>query len=218
MIQKFFLLILGASLCGCSLFTPAPEMHKSAEELASEGSSAFLAKDYKDALKAYTRLKDWYPFSRYAILAELKIADSHFHLEEYDEAILAYEDFEKMHPRNEAIPYVIYQTGLCWFNQLRTLDRDHTPARKSLNQFNRLVDQFPQSEYAQNAREYIDQCIASLAGHELYIADFYMKTGKYQAALERYKGIVEIYPDSEQSREALARIPECRQRADKEKK
>ena len=201
--------------CGCSLFETSNEMNRNAEELVSEGSSAFLDKDYETAIKAYTNLKDWYPFSKYASLAELKIADSHFYLEEYDEAIPAYEEFEKMHPKNEAVPYVIYQIGLSWFKQLGTVDRDHTPALNSLTQFNRLKDQFPQSEYTQKATEHIAKCTANLVGHELYVANFYMRTKKYAAALKRYEDIVEKYPDSKESKEALAKMPECKALADK---
>lgn len=173
---------------GCSLFEKPQEMNQNAEELVSEGSSAFMDQDYKAAIKAYTKLKDWYPFSKYAILAELKIADSHFHLEQYDEAILAYEEFEKLHPKNEAIPYVIYQTGLSWFKQLGTIDRDHTPARNSLTQFNRLIDQFPRSEYAPKAKEHIAKCIGMIAAHELYVANFYMRTKKICSCPEAVYG------------------------------
>src|SRR3989339_930602 len=116
MTNKILLSFIVLLFCGCSLFETSHQMNKNVEELVSEGSSAFLDQDYPTAIKAYTNLKDWYPFSKYAILAELKIADSHFYLKEYDEAILAYEEFEKLHPKNEAIPYVIYQTGLSWFN------------------------------------------------------------------------------------------------------
>ncbi|MFA5905316.1 MAG: outer membrane protein assembly factor BamD [Desulfobacula sp.] len=217
MMKKLFLFFTVFLFCGCSLFETSHQMNRNAEELVSEGSSAFMDKDYKEAIKAYTNLKDWYPFSKYAILAELKIADSHFFLEEYDEAILAYEEFEKLHPKNEAIPYIIYQTGLSWFNQIGTVDRDHTPAMNSLTQFNRLIDQFPQSEYAQKAKEQIAKCIANIAGHELYVANFYMRTNKYAAALKRYENIVEKYPSSKESKEALAKIPECKALVDKEK-
>jgi outer membrane protein assembly factor BamD len=217
MMKKIFLSFMIMLFCGCSLFETSHQMNKNAEELVSEGSSAFMDKDYKEAIKAYTNLKDWYPFSKYASLAELKIADSHFYLEQYDEAILAYEEFEKMHPKNEAIPYVIYQTGLSWFNQLGTVDRDHTPALNSLTQFNRLIDQFSQSEYAQKAKENIAKCIANIAGHELYVANFYMRTKKYAAALNRYEDIVQKYPNLKESKEALAKIPECKALADKEK-
>jgi len=209
----FFTIILLVS--GCSWFETSQEMEKNAEELVSKGSSAFVSGDYRIALKAYTDLKDWYPFSKYAILAELKIADAHYHLEEYDEAMLAYEEFEKMHPKNDAIPYVIYRSGLCWFDQLDTIDRDHTPAKNSLTQFNRLIAQHLESEYAQKAKENIVKCLDNLSGHELYVANYYMKTKKYKAALKRYKYLIKNYPDSKESKEALKRIPKCRALANK---
>ncbi len=214
--KLFLLFIVSALLCGCSIFEDSGDtMGKGVQELAYEGSNAFVAGDYKDAIKAYTDLKDWYPFSKYAILAELKIADSHFHLEQYDEAIMAYEEFEKMHPKNDAVPYVIYQTGLCWFNQIDTVDRDNTPAKNSMIQFNRLLNQFPSNEYAQKAKPLIKTCLENLSGHELYVANWYMKTKKYASALKRYEYIVEHYPGSKESQEALNKIPRCRELANK---
>ncbi len=215
MTKILLLITIVMFLAGCSLFESSYEMEKNADELVYEGSSAFAAGDYKDAVKAYTDLKDWYPFSKYAILAELKIADSYYHLKEYDEAIIGYEEFEKMHPKNEAIPYVIYQTGLCWFEQLDTIDRDSTPAKNSITQFNRLINQFPEDEYAQKAQKNIKTCLSNISGHELYVANFYMKTKKYHAALKRYEYLVEHYPGSQDSKEALNKIPECRALANK---
>lgn len=210
----FFLTVI-LLLSGCALFQDSYDMEKSADELVSEGSSAFVEGDYKTAVKAYTDLKDWYPFSKYAILAELKIADAHYHLKEYVEAVAAYEEFERMHPKNEAVPYVIYQTGLCWFNQIDTIDRDPTPARNSLKQFNRLIDQYPESDYVQKAAKNIKTCRDNLSGHELYVADFYFKTKEYKAALSRYEYLVEHYPDSKEARDALNKIPRCRKLANK---
>ena len=203
---------------GCALFEDSRRMEKTAEQLAAEGASAFMREDYKDAVKAYTDLKDWYPFSRYAILAELKIADAHFHLEQYEQAVIAYEQFEKMHPRNEAVPYVINQIALCWFNRIDTVDRDISPAKNALAQFKRLTEQFPDSEYAQKAPDLMNACIDKIAGHELYVAQFYMKTGQYQAAVKRFEHIVEFYPGTDHSQTALNRIPECAAKAASAKK
>jgi len=214
-------LILGlfvVFLSGCSLFEESSQMNKSAQQLAAEGAAAFMNKDYNDAVKAYTDLKDWYPFSKYAILAELKTADAHFHLEEYDEAIVAYEGFEKMHPRNEAVPYVINQIGMCWFKQIDTVDRDSSPAENAMAQFHRLLNQFPDNELAEEAAIHIEACINNIAGHELYVADYYYKTEEYQAALKRYQHIVEFYSGTEQSQIALAKIPEVAEQVKKIKK
>ncbi len=206
------LLILGSLLffiSGCSLFDGTGQMNKNAEQLAAEGAAAFVNEDYTDAVKAYTDLKDWYPFSKYAILAELKIADAQFYLEQYGEAIMAYESFEQMHPRNEAIPYVIKQVGMCWFKQMDTVDRDDTPAKNALAQFQRLRDQYPGNEYGKETADNIQKCIDNIAGHELYVANFYNKTKKYKAALKRYEYIVEYFPGTEQSKIALNKIPAC---------
>ncbi len=207
--KKLILLgILVIFISGCSIFEESSQMNKSAQQLAAEGAAAFMNEDYKDAVKAYTDLKDWYPFSKFAILAELKIADANFKLEEYDEAIVAYESFEKMHPRNEAVPYVINQIGLSWYKQIHTVDRDPSPAKNAMAQFRRLLIQFPDSEYKKEAVESIEKCIDNIAGHELYVANFYNKTKEYAAALKRYEYIVEFYPGTEQSEIAMAKIPQ----------
>ena len=213
-----FLLLFASIFCisGCSLFDGSSgQMNKNAEQLAAEGASSFMNEDYKDAIKSYTDLKDWYPFSKYAILAELKIADAHFHLEQYDEAIMGYSAFEKMHPRNDAVPYVINQIGMCWFNQINTIDRDDTPAKNALAQFQRLAEQYPGSEYGKDTQENIKKCLDNIIDHELAVANFYYKTKKYKSALKRYEYIVEYYPGTEQSKTALNKIPKCTELANK---
>jgi outer membrane protein assembly factor BamD len=213
------LLFLFASIfciSGCSLFDGSSgQMNKNAEQLAAEGASSFMNEDYKDAIKAYTDLKDWYPFSKYAILAELKIADAHFHLEQYDEAIMGYNAFEKMHPRNDAVPYVINQIGMCWFKQINTIDRDDTPAKNALAQFQRLAEQYPDSEYGKNTPDNIKKCLENIIDHELAVANFYYKTKQYKSALKRYEYIVEHFPGTEQSKSALNKIPKCSELANK---
>ncbi len=203
-------------ISGCSLFDGSSgQMNKNAEQLAAEGASAFMNEDYKDAITAYTDLKDWYPFSKYAILAELKIADAHFQLEQYDEAIMGYNSFEKMHPRNDAVPYVINQIGLCWFKQINTIDRDDTPAKNALAQFQRLAEQYPGNEYGKDTEENIKKCLENIIDHELAVANFYYKTKRYKSALKRYEYIVEYFPGTEQSKLALNKIPKCAELANK---
>ena len=181
----------------------------SAQELAWDGMDAYEDGAYKDAIEHFQQLKDWYPFSKYAILAELKIADSHYHLQEYEEAIFAYEEFEKLHPRNEAVPYVIYQIGRCYYDQIDTIDRDQTPARKALETFQRLNKQFPNDQYARSASEHIPKCLKSLAGNEYYIGVFYYKSKHYSAALQRFMSVLSNYPDVGYHQKALQYIAKC---------
>ncbi len=106
--------ILGA---GCAFFETKEQA--SAEELASTGMELYQREKYSGALEAFQNLKDWYPFSKYTSLAELKIADAHYQKKAYEEAIFAYQEFKSLHPQNEAIPYVDYQIGLCYYDRMR---------------------------------------------------------------------------------------------------
>ena len=180
-----------------------------AQELAWEGMDAYENGKYDKAIDKFQKLKDYYPFSKYAILAELKIADCHYHRQEYGEAIFAYENFEQLHPRNEAIPYVIYQIGRCYFDQINTPDRDQTSAQKALEAFQRLMQQYPQDPYAVRAAEHIDKCQKSLAGHAYVVGVFYYRTKHYKAALHRFMTIISDYPDVGYHQKALEYIAKC---------
>ena len=178
---------------GCAWFETKEE--KTAQELASDGMDQFNRGKYKKAIESFEKLKDWYPFSKFVILAELKIADAYYNIKEYEEAVAAYEEFEKLHPRNEAVPYAMYQIGLCYFEQIDTVDRDQTSAKKALDTFNRLKKQFQVDSYTIKAQEHIKKCLKSLAGHEFYVGIFYLKSKHYKAALNRFKSVLSNYPD-----------------------
>lgn len=201
------LLFLGT---GCAWFKKKQEM--SAEELATEGMAQFEKGNYGKSLELFEQLKDWYPFSRYAILADLKVADAHYRKRNYQEAIDAYEQFESLHPRNEAVPYVIYQIGRCYFDQLETPDRDQSVARNAMQTFQRLVAQYPEDTYAYKAKELIRKCTKSITEHEFDVGLFYYKRGNYKAALERFQSILVDYPDVGVHRKALEYIGLCKER------
>ena len=180
-----------------------------AQELAWDGMDAYENGDYKKAIDKFQNLKDYYPFSKYAILAELKIADAHYRLEEYEDAIFAYENFEQLHPRNEAIPYVIYQIGRCYYDQINTPDREQTSAQKALVAFQRLIKQFPRDQYSTRAAEHIKRAQKSLAGHAYVVGVFYYNTKHYKAALQRFMSIISDYPDVGYHQMALEYIAKC---------
>lgn len=195
-------------LTGCALFSQKQE-EKPAAELIEDGMADFDKGNFSDAIKNFEQLKDWYPFSKYAIVAELKIADAHYYLDHYAEAVTAYEEFEQLHPRNESIPYVIYQIGRCYYDQIDTIDRDQTSARKALETFRRLIRQFPEDPYAIKASTHATICLQSLAGHEFYVGKFYLRSKHYQAALERFKAVISNYPDVGMHYQALRYIAQC---------
>ncbi|NOY70463.1 MAG: outer membrane protein assembly factor BamD [Deltaproteobacteria bacterium] len=189
---------------------------KTAVQLSTEGNRFFEDGNYGKAVKAYKRLKDWYPYSEYAKAAGLKIADAHFKMKEYDEAVSDYEEYEKLHPSDSHIPYVIYQTGRCHYDRLTSIDRDQTPARKAVSTFTRLISRFPDSSYAVKSRPMLEKCLKNMAGHEFTVGLFYFRARHYKAASQRFLNIVTDYPDSGYNEKALEYIARCRQRKENE--
>ncbi|MFZ0448924.1 MAG: outer membrane protein assembly factor BamD [Desulfatiglandaceae bacterium] len=167
---------------------------------------------YKAATESFQKIKDRYPYSKFATIAELKIADTLFLLASYDESYEAYKEFERLHPTNPSIPYVIYREGLCHFNQIKTIDRDQTHSVKAKEEFDRLVKRFPKDVYASRARMKIRKCYIDLAGHELSVAHFYYKKKEYRAAAGRFRYAIENYPDVGQYAEALEYLGKCEER------
>ena len=211
----FGCLIAALMLIGCSSLQQridkllGREEAHTAQELAWNGMEDYENGKYADSIEKFQKLKDYYPFSKYAILADLKIADAHYHREEYEDAIFGYENFEKLHPRNEAIPYVIYQIGMSYYDQISTPDRDQTAARKALETFQRLKKQFPQDEYARRSEEKITKCLKSLAESTYLIGVFYYRSNHFKAALQRFMSVVSDYPDVGYHQQALEYIAKC---------
>ena len=202
------IMVLLAVVSGCSWFETAKQ-EKTADELINEGMASFEKGDYRKAAESFQRLKEWYPFSKYASLAELKMGDAFFHAEQYDNAIAAYGEFENLHPRNEAVPYVIYQIGQCYFKQIDTIDRDQSNTLKASDAFNRLIRQFPDDPYSKKAAEHIRECQKNLAGHSFYVGVQYYKSKRYKSALSRFKSVISEYPDVGYHQESLRYIALC---------
>ena len=207
-------LILLIACSGCAWFQP--EKEKSAKELNDEGSEYLEDKRYTNAIESFEKLRDWYPFSEYATVAELKIADTHYFIEEYEEAVFAYREFEELHPTNEKTPYAVYQIGRCYFVQVDTIDRDQTAAQKAFHSFERFIKNYPDNVDVPQARENITKCLQSIVGHELYVGRYYFNANRYKAALQRFHNVIKDYPDVGYHKDALEYILLCRKEIEKE--
>ncbi len=190
-------------LNGCGIidyfYLPPPE--DTAQELFEAGNDAMREKDYASATEYFTTLKDRYPFSPYTIEAELSLGDAYFLDEEYMLAVDTYKEFEMLHPRHEAIPYVLFQIGNANLKSFISIDRPQTNIAEAYQYFMRLQEAHPGTEYAAKALEYLHICRKYMAEHEIYVADFYWRTNRYTSAFMRYKTVVEQYADVEEYQE-----------------
>jgi outer membrane protein assembly factor BamD len=213
----FFILFLG----GCAKwdrFFSSKEEEKTPSQLVSEGTDYLARGHYEAATKAFQKIKDRYPYSRFAVEAELKMADSLYKREQYEEALEAYGEFERLHPKNPNIPYVIYQKGMTHFEQVSTIDREQQHTLQAKDEFERLVKKFPKTNFAERARKKIRECYISLAEYELYVGHFYFKSKKYRAAAARYRYLLKNYADMGQYHEALEYLSKCKEKMAEEQR
>jgi outer membrane protein assembly factor BamD len=161
--------------------------------LYQQGVTYYQDGNFKKSAEVFQRLKEEYPLSKFTIMAELGIADSHFSKKEWPEAELAYTEFLNLHPTNENLPYVSYQIGLCHFNQITTIDRDQSEAIKALREFERLNTRFPNSKFAFLAEKMVRECKKIMGEKEFYVGEFYFNTKRYRAALRRFEKVARDY-------------------------
>lgn len=191
------LAVMLSAASGCGLidyfFLPQPE--DTAQEIYESGMNAMAEGRYSRAAETFGKLRDRFPFSPYATEAELGLADSYFLNRRYDEAIVAYKEFEALHPRDENIPYVLYQIGEANLKTFRSIDRPMTQVSEALEYFTRLEQSYPNTTFAAQARAKIVECRKLQAEHELYIADFYWRSGRYGSAWKRYSYVAESFSE-----------------------
>jgi len=133
----------------------------------------------------------------------LRIADTYFGEEKYDEARVEYQAFLNYHPVNKDAAYAQFQVALCSYNQLTTIDRDPEPVHTAVKEFETLKNRYPKSAYEEQAIRYIALCRDRLAEYELYVGRFYHKKGSYLAAAARLEKALQDYPGSTAEKDAL---------------
>ncbi len=192
-LKHFLCLLLIVGMCACAA---APDIKKpnTDEDYYNKAMAFFKARNYFDAIPAFQELKEKFPLSPYAVLAELRLGDSHFYKEEYVEAIHMYENFRRLHPNNQSVPYSIYMTGMCYYNQILTIDRDPTFARQAAEQFQQLLELYPTSPYTGKALFKLSESRRIIAEHEFHIAEFYLFYKNYSGAISRFNAILKEYP------------------------
>ena len=197
LLRPLVLLVSLACVSGCGIIDMVylPPAEDTAQEIYEAANDAMAEKNYVRAVELYNQLRDAYPFSPYTTEAELSLGDAYYLDGEYVLAAETYKDFESLHPRHKAIEYVLYQIGMSLQRQFRSIDRPTTELQEACAYYERLLQQYPNSQYAKAARERILECRRSMAEHELYIADMFWHMNKYGPAWHRYTYVTENFQD-----------------------
>ncbi|NGY05261.1 outer membrane protein assembly factor BamD [Solimonas terrae] len=171
--------------------------------------------DYDTAIQRYNTLATRFPFTDYAIQGEMEKVYAEYRAFKSDEALTDADHFLRDYPRNPGVDYVQYLKGLVNFDRDRGLEamlgfdvskRDITNLRRSFDDFQLLVQKYPDSRYIADARLRMIDLRNRMADHEMTVVRYYMRRGAYIAAAKRAEQIVAEYPGSPITVEALAAL------------
>jgi outer membrane protein assembly factor BamD len=203
-VAAMLVLALHALSSACSAPPKAPdkitqELLSSPKEVLFEKGKAFIEKKrYGQGRKYLSFVFETYPNDALGREALLLVADAYFKeggTTGYTEARFRYRDYLNRYPGAPRRDYARYQFALCYDKEHEKPDRDQTSTREALDQYVALIREFPDTGYAGAARERIRQLTDLLAEHEFAIGFFYLRKGASSAALSRFAGLEQRFPD-----------------------
>ena len=217
-IARIALLALLVALAGCSLFNRGkkgePMDTMSVEELYQQGVSALEVGNNDFAARSFERLIARFPFGPYTEQSQINLAYAQYKDNKPDDAYSTVNRFIKTYPTHKNVDYAYFLRGLINFNRsggfleryvgLDMSKRDQANLRQSFDDFGALITRYPQSRYAEDARQRMIYLRNMMASSDLHVAMFYLRRGAYVAASNRAKSIVETYPQSPEAGDALA--------------
>lgn len=214
--KYILILIFGLFLNGCAIFGDPTEIDDTkgwtAERIYEEGQTKMRDKEYDKAIIYFGKLESRYPNGRYAAQAQLETAYAYFKQQDPVLCTAAADRFIKLHPNHQNVDYAYYLKGIAVFNERGIIekataqqisDRDPRALRDSFNSFKVLATRYPNSRYTKDAIQRMVYLSNSLSDHELHVARYYMKRKSYVAAINRCKHVLEYYPDSPSTEQAL---------------
>lgn len=181
---------------------PVEELYNNAMDLLKDGS-------YDKAARAFDEVERQHPYSVWATKAQLMAAYSHYEHNKFDDAINSLDRFIQLHPGHKDAAYAYYLKALCFYEQIADVNRDQRMTANALKSLQEVVDRFPTSKYARDARMKADLARDHLAGKEMAVGRWYEQQGQYLAAINRYRLVLDNYQTTTHVPEALHRLAEC---------
>jgi outer membrane protein assembly factor BamD len=179
------------------------------EEIYQQAYQEFNKENYEEAADLFQTVESQYPSSPWAADALVMMAYSRYMDKDYAGAILAVDRYMRFHPGHRDVPYMMYLRGMCYYHQVSDVRRDPGMSAYALQQFQQLVDRFPNSEYAKNAENKILILKNYIAGKVMYAARNDMQQKNWTAAITRLQSVVSTAQETVMTPEAMFRLTEC---------
>jgi outer membrane protein assembly factor BamD len=176
----------------------------------AEAMKSYRAKEWEDAKALFGEIKKLFTYSRYARLAELRLADIEFEQEKFSDAITAYRDFITSHKSDPDIEYARYRVTKALFKDIDDTfflppqeERDQATVQEAYKEIKSFVRDFPHTRYLKDQLYMFDVIVGRLMRHELYVARYYLRLDNFKAAVTRMDYALKTYPGSHLEPEAL---------------
>jgi len=203
------LVVVGPVLvAGCS-DTKDNYVERPVEQLYNTAMDDLLDDNYAKAAKEFDEVERQHPYSVWASKAQLMAAYAHYQHNKFDDAISALDRFIQLHPSHRDVAYAYYLKAICYYEQIADVERDQKNTEESLKSLQEVVDRFPASRYAKDAKLKLDLARDHLAGKEMAIGRYYERGRMYLAAINRYRRVIDTYQTTTHVPEALERLTEC---------
>ncbi|WEK05449.1 MAG: outer membrane protein assembly factor BamD [Candidatus Devosia phytovorans] len=200
-----------AVLAGCSLFGSPKTREEPIIPAATLYQKALDDMDrqyYATALKSLEQLDRQHPRDPMVEKSKLMQVYANYRSGKLQEAILAADRFMALYPGGKDAAYVLYLKGNAYFAQIKDITRDQQLSADAIETYNLVISNYPQSEYAEDAKEKLLVAYDQLAGKEMSVGRYYLGQGQYTAAINRFRVVVETWQTSTHIEEALFRLTE----------
>jgi outer membrane protein assembly factor BamD len=178
------------------------------ELLYATGANRLDRRQWSQAVQFFQEVERQHPYSEWSRRSILMQAYAHYEGNDYAEAIGDADRFIQLYPGNPATAYAHYVKAICYFEQIVDVGRDQAATGQALDALRTVVQRFPATEYAQDARLKIDMVNDQLAGKEMTIGRWYLNQGDTLAAVNRFKTVIDRYQTTTHAPEALHRLVE----------
>ena len=205
---RTLVLVLFLLTGGCAWMRPAPTPILPPEELYRLGEAELEKKRYPEAREHFRKVVERHPNSSYAPRARFLMGEAFYRDAEFAKATKEFEAFLAFYPRHEIADLVQYRLAMAYYDQLKPIEQDQGLTARALEQFKRLVKDYPDSRYATDALAKIDICRGKLAQKELWVAGYYFNQGNTAAARGRLEFVIKEYPRTLVIPEALFTLAE----------
>ena len=207
--RRLVLTVLLCLISACATPEKLDPETTSPEVLYNHAADLLIEKhEYTKAIEAFDEVDRYYPYSRWALKAQIMQAFADYVKKEYDDAEIVLDRFIQLYPGNKYAPYAYYLKAMCSYAQLSDPKRDQKKTQNALQALQEVVSRFPRTDYAADAEKKLNLAYDYLAAKELNVGRFYQKNNEHAAALNRFDTVVRDYPVTRSVQEALFRLTE----------